>query len=325
MIHKLIALVNSKMLLCGILTYIDFMFYNIQHTCNIIFLRLLGGDVSTLIVSNRLDINGNLGDFASDPSLYFPWLAADARNVQLDRLGARIIPTPRLKNSHIIVGGGGLIGTDLALFRWGFDRILRSTDRCLPVIWGAGFNAHCEAPVDPTHSPYALLEELDRFALVGLRDAVLGFRYVPCPTVMMPALLPHYPVPPQAVVCDNWHFPWENADEELPQMNNNRRFRSSKTKQNALLEVIAFLGSAEVVLTSTYHGALWATMLGKKVVITRPFSTKFDHFRYPPVVLGQNESWEDAAMRAYVYPDALNESLQLTEEFAAEVRELFGL
>ncbi|MDO8335370.1 MAG: polysaccharide pyruvyl transferase family protein [Candidatus Saccharibacteria bacterium] len=279
----------------------------------------------TLIVSNRLDpFNGNLGDFASDPSLYFPWLA-NARRVQLDRLGARIIPTPSLKSHNVIVGGGGLIGTELALFRRGFERVLEQTDLSLSVIWGAGFNTHLEEPADQPHDLYALLKELDRFALVGLRDAGLAeARYVPCPSVMMSALTRNYDIEQKAVVYDNWQFPWKDGDKKLPQMNNNRRFRSSNAKQKAVYEVIAFLGSAEVVLTSTYHGALWATMLGKKVVVTRPFSTKFEHFRYPPVVLEQNESWKDAAARACVYPRALHESRQLTEGFAAEVRELFS-
>ncbi len=279
----------------------------------------------TLIVSNRLDpFNGNLGDFASDPSLYFPWLA-NARKVQLDRLGARIIPVPSLQNYNIIVGGGGLIGTELALFRRGFERVLEQADLLSSVIWGAGFNTHLDKPTGQPHDAYALLKELDQFALVGLRDAGFsGVRYTPCPSVMMSALTRNYDIEQKAVVYDNWQFPWKDGDKKLPQLNNNRRFRSSNAKQKAVYEVIAFLGSAEVVLTSAYHGVLWATMLGKKVVVTRPFSTKFEHFRYPPVVLGQDETWQEAAARASIYTEALGVSRQLTEDFAEEVRELFG-
>lgn len=32
-------------------------------------------------------------------------------------------------------------------------------------------------------------------------------------------------------------------------------------------ETVAFLGSSEVVLTTSYHGLYWATLLGRKVVV----------------------------------------------------------
>lgn len=279
----------------------------------------------TLIVSNRLDpFNGNLGDFASDPSLYFPWLA-NARRVQLDRLGAWIIPSPRLGGANIIVGGGGLLAPNLPPFNFGWRRVVKNADPDRLVLWGAGLNSHLNSPVKPSSGKFNMYSSLSQFRLVGLRDDLHDYRWVPCPSVMLPEFSNDYPVEREAVVYDNWQFQWNKAALELPYMRNNRRFASSDVKRRAVSEVIAFLSSAETVLTSSYHGALWATLLGKKVVVTRPFSNKFMFFKHPPVILREDEEWREAAKRAQTYPDILGEYQQVTKDFADEVREIFGL
>ena len=43
---------------------------------------------------------------------------------------------------------------------------------------------------------------------------------------------------------------------------------------------LAFLASGETVITSTYHGAYWGLMLGRKVIVV-PWATKFLGFRHP--------------------------------------------
>jgi hypothetical protein len=273
--------------------------------------------VRTLIVSNRLDqFNGNIGDFASDPSLYFSWLK-NASRVQLDRVGAGVIPIPRLGKTNVIIGGGGLLETTLPAFMWGVARIVRNADPQRTVVWGAGLNAHGTTATPPSY--------LKGLRLVGLRDYLPDeYRWVPCPSVLLPELQQDYKATREAVVYDNWQFPWQ-VESGLPRMANNRRFASAATKRQAVSEVITFIGSAETVLTSTYHGALWATLLGRKVVLTRPFSSKFDHFRHQPVVLGEGEDWKNAAERAQAYPGVLDEYRTATNAFAEEVRQLFSL
>ena len=46
-------------------------------------------------------------------------------------------------------------------------------------------------------------------------------------------------------------------------------------------DVIAFLGSAETVVTDSYHGAYWAQLLGKNVHVAS-WSVKFDHMKHQP-------------------------------------------
>jgi hypothetical protein len=40
----------------------------------------------------------------------------------------------------------------------------------------------------------------------------------------------------------------------------------------------------QVIVTSTYHGMFWGTLLQRKVVVVNAFSSKFFTFRYPPAM-----------------------------------------
>lgn len=46
-------------------------------------------------------------------------------------------------------------------------------------------------------------------------------------------------------------------------------------------KVLGFIARFDVVVTSSYHGALWATYLGKRVLLFRKLTAKFDLMRYP--------------------------------------------
>jgi exopolysaccharide biosynthesis predicted pyruvyltransferase EpsI len=99
----------------------------------------------------------------------------------------------------------------------------------------------------------------------------------------------------EAVVYDNWQFPWKKADPTLPRLKNNRRFRSSAAKWAAIDETMKFLSSGQVVLTSAYHGMVWATLAGVPVVVTREFSSKFASWPYQTRDLLPKEDWQAGA------------------------------
>jgi hypothetical protein len=46
---------------------------------------------------------------------------------------------------------------------------------------------------------------------------------------------------------------------------------------------------ADVVVANTYHGAYWATLLGRRVIVAAPFSNKFFGFRHEPVIVRDME------------------------------------
>jgi hypothetical protein len=74
-------------------------------------------------------------------------------------------------------------------------------------------------------------------------------------------------------------------------------------------EVIAFLGSGSIILTNSYHGAYWGTLLGRKVVIIRPFSSRFFHMRHQPAIT-ESQNWQGTLSKARHFPEALAECRQ---------------
>jgi hypothetical protein len=59
--------------------------------------------------------------------------------------------------------------------------------------------------------------------------------------------------------------------------------------------IFAWLGSSETVVTNSYHGAYWATLFGRKVIVVNAYSGKFTHFHpsmQPPVV--EAKDWRTA-------------------------------
>jgi hypothetical protein len=57
-------------------------------------------------------------------------------------------------------------------------------------------------------------------------------------------------------------------------------------------DYIEFLATGEYVVTNAYHGAYWGALLGKKVVIFEPFSSKHFHM-FDNIVVANPESWDD--------------------------------
>jgi len=60
-------------------------------------------------------------------------------------------------------------------------------------------------------------------------------------------------------------------------------------------EVIAFLASGEVVVTSSYHGAYWARLLGRKVALL-PRGSKFWHL---PPAPPRDRPWVPGMLKAH--------------------------
>jgi hypothetical protein len=81
--------------------------------------------------------------------------------------------------------------------------------------------------------------------------------------------------------------------------------------------ILRFLGRSEAVVTSTYHGMYWATLMGKRVVLAGAFSSKFFTARYPPTLYSGDLQADLAA--AVRYPQALREAREANDAFAAEL------
>lgn len=296
---------------------------------------------------HRIDEN-NPGDLFSNPCRYF---MPDRETTKIDVDNIR--KTNWNQKDAIIVGGGGLLGNpnfeDLMkrisrnpdeqflidilelklknisienkhLFHIWKQEVQRLTMNLLATIdntigprimWGVGHNSR-DIEEDLYRSNYP--EYIRQFHLVGVRDWNTDYRWVPCVSCMHPSFDKEYEITNEIV----WF-------EHKKRLIDNRFFegfsvpRMINTGQN-IEQIISFLGSAETVVTNSYHGVYWATLLNRKVVCV-PWGSKFNMFRHPPT-MATERNWFDKIEKAKSYPKALSECRRANEDFYKDVSAL---
>jgi hypothetical protein len=238
---------------------------------------------ATPITFVHISTTKNIGDLFSAPYNYFV-LSSNQSVVNIK---------DDLPNTSILVFGGGALGNNL-----------KAIPGRVNIAWGVGFSRHGKKEAGPVP---------EGFALFGSREwNQEGAIYAPCASCMLPLFDLTYPITREAVL-------YVNSDprvldkypvklEGLPSVNN----------RNAIHEVISFLGSAETVVTNSYHGAYWATLLGRKVVLISAYSSKFHQLKFPCAVLGE-ESLNEAVCRATTHPEALEDARSATLKFRDSV------
>jgi hypothetical protein len=85
-------------------------------------------------------------------------------------------------------------------------------------------------------------------------------------------------------------------------------------------EVIPFIGATQTLLTDSYHGAYWATLMGRKVVAF-PTSSKFYDLKHA-IPLGDPVDWQKLSRLSIAYPEALEECREANRDFYLKVLEL---
>lgn len=311
-------------------------------------MALLGVFLMDTIEFFRMDKN-NPGDLFSNPCRYF---LPNTQTIQYDIDNVR--KTSWHQKDTIIVGGGGLLGNENfdalmnrlithpdqqilediletklknasienkpLLYKWKENvqfyttRALEEIDKELGprILWGVGHNSR-ERDIDSYNVSYP--EYIRKFHLVGIRDFDSDYRWVPCASCMHYAFDKEYQIKNKIVWFEHKKKLIEGKWFDLlpaPRMVN--------TGQN-FEQIIEFLGSAETVVTNSYHGVYWATLLNRKVVCV-PWGSKFHMFKHPPVMANER-NWVDVLESAISYPEALEECRNANKEFFSDVLELF--
>lgn len=234
----------------------------------------------------------NVGDTSSSPTNYFQL----GRIIKVDILNPSFLDRIRVR-LPLILGGGGIF--------WFSDRVERiARQHKGPMIaWGVGDNRHERKKTEfPTC--------LDDFDLVGVRDFGTKFPWVPCTSCMHALFDEHYTIKREMGIYQHYDIP---ITHDKTALSNNATFES----------VINFLGESEVVATNSYHGAYWATLLGRKTIVVRPHSSKFYGFRHKPLLLNEvPKSWKNVIDRATTYPESLSECRAANSQFCNKVKEL---
>jgi hypothetical protein len=305
------------------------------------------------VVIHRTDIN-NVGDMSSNPLRYF-LKPEEYMVLDIDTLGGKPYPD----DVPIIVGGGGLIGNEffgeniaLALehpdavqinnlwqHRWELvnlkykdmhvefhtklkdmvnDALTKIDKHKTPkVIWGVGHNIQKFGQDDVPNLKYPKF--MKDFNIVGIRDFVphQPYEFVPCASCMDPSLNKTYPIKNDIVIIEHKKQLLKGAEFgalSIP------RFVNSGDNLEQMIELI---GSANIVISNSYHAIYWATLLKKKSICVGAWSSKFFTLKHKPhYIKSIGKELEEAIDEAKIYETALEESVMANRRMWDRVRAL---
>lgn len=171
------------------------------------------------------------------------------------------------KDKNIILGGGGLISP---FFLPALNKIIENSKNIYS--WGIGINTptirSLNSDIRGLEIPYSDIKKLvSSFKISSLRDNcnINGSLHVPCVSCMHPVFLnPEFEKITNEVILFNHRRLEIFNHNNLPCLTNMASFT----------EIIKFLKSAKIIITSSYHGAYWGLLLGREVW-TIPWSAKF--------------------------------------------------
>lgn len=242
---------------------------------------------------HRID-EENRGDILCCPIRYFPnlfkipFIKHDIYNIDFNQIN---------KDDIVILGGGGLFD---CLPEWNnaINHLLDINHNTIS--WSCGFNNYHNCDLTDIN--------FSKFKILTVRDYLNpnGLPFLPCVSCMLPDLQEVF-VPSRKVGVLE-HKDNNIPDFDYPRINNKATMR----------EIFSFIGSSEVIITNTYHGCYWATLMGKKVVLYNKFSTKFNYLRYSPVQYSGDIEYD--IDRANRYFNALSETRYETIFFANKLQ-----
>lgn len=206
-------------------------------------------------------VDNNVGDLYCNPSRYF--------DIQCNS-GDLLEHNFNLTDQTVIIGGGGLIHKS---FSKNIQDIIKTKPKNV-ILWGVGHNFGEKAITKGSMIYYP--EWLKDCKLVGIRDWIEGHHnsYLPCVSCMHTAFDKSYNVTNDTVYFLHKYKTNFNLKNKVVMYNNNINFE----------EVIEFLGSANTIVTDSYHGAYWGQLLGKNVVVAS-WSVKFNNMKYSPAFI----------------------------------------
>lgn len=295
------------------------------------------------VVAHRADPN-NVGDIASNPLQYF--LSPDEYEV-IDV--ADLYAKAYRDDVPLIVGGGGIIGNEFIgddylstlcrgsdqlqlenLYHMGWvlsnpkykdvydnfnkkyhdlisqTQLLLNHSETKKFIWGAGFNGSGDTEFVKIRWP----KVISRYTAVGIRDhhPASRFSWVPCASCMHTAFDREYPIKNEII----W---FEHKKQLIKDFGKDPIPRYINSGSN-IEHTIELLGSANIIVTNSYHGVYWGTLLGKKVIVAGgTWSGKFKFFKHPPYILDKRENIFDVVDKVPQYPNALKECRQANIDF----------
>lgn len=241
----------------------------------------------------------NTGDMNCGPDLYFEELMDghtcffhSIKNINYDIIK---------KEDWVILGGGGMLDCSPQYQ----DSIRKLLDCSIHVVaWGLGHNKHHKNTIY-YHDEMAPID-YSKFFLFTTRDWNFDqSRFCPCVSCMMKGLEAKYTKKRKVGVLTHHEiriteFDFDICDNSQP-----------------IEQILRFIGESEVLITNTYHGSYWATLMGLKVIMYKAFSNRFSYLKYP--LREYSGDLEKDIELAPTYPNALEECRALNIELKDEL------
>jgi polysaccharide pyruvyl transferase WcaK-like protein len=223
------------------------------------------------------------------------------------------------QNKIIIVGGGGLLRK---YFEVPLTNILKIAKKNKLVFWGVGLDNYVK------EKSYTTLDKTNIFK-IATRDFYdnTSYDYVPCPSCLS-ALFDLY-INHQKISSAYGLYLHRDYSEQIENdLSNVPSLYNHEAK--TLNESLKFLSSRNIIITNSFHGLYWSTLLGKKVIVVPwidkegdiGFSHKFKSFKYKPYFL---EDWSkyQSVSNLNNYVNALKECRDINYEMHAYVQQLW--
>ena len=267
--------------------------------------------MTDLAFLHRMD-KKNVGDFVCPPFMYFPFkpsINGDIIDESFDFTGIQTA----------ILGGGGLGRKG---FQHHLDRIKQKGPENI-VIWGAG--------VDYVSNKSELLEEgkeydlygnfFEEFSDVGIRvfSENQKFRYVPCASCMDNLFFKYRDVKPTKRVGYYNH----KRNAIIPKKFTNRGYVSDNNG-NDFESKLKFLSQFECIVTNSYHGVYWASLLNRKVIVI-PNKSGLLSFKHMPAVSWDGKITDDLIDSAIAHEGVLEESRKCNLDFYKDMADKYNL
>jgi hypothetical protein len=261
-------------------------------------------------------VPANLGDWIASPYYYFPDFFQKYTCV-LHSTWA--ILWHEIESDDIVIfGGGGLIDNSNSL-----NQVLnRLLDKCKNVIvWGAGSHKYSHDNVFGIQSS-SVPVKFEKAAMVGIRDYKHPYNlpFLPCASCLHPA------------------FDLKDSNIQVK-----RRVGAMKhgldstfgisgvpsfiTNSHSITEIARYILESETMIVTSYHGAFWSMLLGRKVIVleSRKGIEKYRYFKYPVAFCKDNIKYDEEYMTKIAselpdLPDFLKEARKINLEFFEKVK-----
>lgn len=260
------------------------------------------------VVFTNVAYLGNAGDFWSSPLKYYSFPDINAWQIHfMDFCGAASNNSDysdyNIKNQIVIIGGGGLITDD--------DHYIHETISWLAennkiIFWGVGSNSFRDLP-------YKIYKHKN-VMLLGTRDYSITNRknYVPCVSCKHSSFDLEYNITDSIGLLEHPDHPIEIPN--IPKISNS----------SSIEDIIKFIGSKEILISSTFHGVYWSQLMNKKVLYYLDndlANTKFFNLKHRVPVCDKTNYLEKIKNISYVY-NLKEESRYLNDVFYKKVLDI---